>query len=129
MAAVKGTSMLVKVSTTTIGFTDNASFSVNRSTEETTTFGDTWKANIPTVNDVSFTCSGSYDKSDTGQGTLIWTEMLTGDGAIADMRLYVATANYYSGAAVMTSSSITGTATGKIAYSASFIGDGTWTFS
>ena len=128
MAASAGYNCLVKVSTTTIGFTDNFSYAVNMGNEETTTFGDTWKANIPTIRDVSLSISGSYDKSDSGQDTAIWTEILTGDGAIAEMRVYVSNTNYYSGAAVLTSCSIDSTAQGKISYSASFVGNGTWSY-
>jgi hypothetical protein len=128
MAASAGHSVLVKVSTTTIGFTDNVSYTTNMGSAETTTFGDTWKANIPTIRDVAFTCSGSYDKSDSGQDTAIWTELLSGDGAIADLRIYIG-ANFYSGAAVLTSASISATASDKVSYSASFIGNGTWAYS
>ena len=127
MAASKGSTCLVKVSTTTIGFTDNFSYAVNMGSEETTTLGDTWKANIPTIRDVSLSISGTYDYSDSGQSTAIWAEILTGDGAIADMRVYIGT-NYYSGAAVLTSSSIDATAQGKVSYSSSFVGDGTWAY-
>ena len=128
MAATAGHSCLVKVSTTTIGFTDNFSYNINMGSAETTTFGDTWKANIPTIRDVALSISGTYGKSDSGQGTAIWTEILSGDGAIADLRVYVSSTNYYSGAAVLTSCSISATASDKISYSASFVGNGTWTY-
>lgn len=128
MAATAGTSVLVKVSTTTIGFTDSGNITINCGSAETTTFGDAFKANIPTIKDVAFSCSGTYDKSDSGQDTAIWTEMLSGDCAIADLRLYIGS-NYYSGAAVLTSSNISATASDKVTYSASFVGNGTWAYS
>lgn len=127
MSATAGTSVLVKVATTTIGLTDNSSITMNCGSAEITSFGDLFKANIPTIKDVAFSCSGTYDKSDTGQDTAIWTEMLTGDCAIADLRLYIG-ANYYHGAAVLTSCSITATAGDKVTYSASFVGNGTWSY-
>lgn len=129
MAASKGSACLVKVATTTIGFTDNFSLTINMGSAETTTFGDDWKANIATIRDVSLSISGSYDKSDSGQDTAIWTELLSGDGDISDLRVYVAAANYFSGSAVLTSASISSTAADKISYSASFVGNGTWTYS
>ena len=128
MAASKGSVCLVKVATTTIGFTDNFSYTMNMGSAETTTFGDTSKANIATIKDVAVSISGSYDKTDSGQGTGIWTEFDSGDGDIADLRVYTAAANYWSGAAVLTSASITSTAGDKISYSASFIGNGAWSY-
>lgn len=128
MAASKGSVCLIKVATTTIGFTDNFSYTMNRGSAETTTLGDTSKANIATIKDVALSISGSYDKTDSGQGTAIWTEFDSGDGDIADLRVYTAAANYWSGAAVLTNANITGTVGDKISYSASFIGNGTWSY-
>lgn len=124
MAATAGTQVLVKVSTTTIGFTDNASLTMNCGSEEITSFGDLWKAMLPTIKDWSLSVSGTYDKSDSGQDTAIWTEMISGDCAIAEVRLYVSATTYYSGACVLTSATAAATATGKITYTANFSGNG-----
>jgi predicted secreted protein len=124
MAATAGTSILVKVSTTTITLTDNATLTMNFGNEEITDFGDLWKATLSTVRDWSLAISGSYDKSDSGQDTAIYTEILSGDGAIADIRFYI-DSNYYYGACCITSATIGATATGKITFSANFVGNGT----
>ena len=123
MAASAGTSVLIKVSSTTIGLTDNANITMNCGSEEITTFGDLWKSMLPTVKDWSLSISGTYDKSDSGQDTAIWTEIISGDCAISDIRFYISS-NYYSGAVVMTSCGVAATATGKVTYTASFTGNG-----
>jgi hypothetical protein len=128
MAAAPGKDGAIKVGTTALGTTNNFSFTQNIGSGETTGFGDSYKANIATIKDVSFTCSGAYDKADSGQNTAIWTEIDSGDGDIADMRLYTAAANYWSGAAVLTSVTINSTTDGVITYTANFIGNGTWSY-
>lgn len=127
MAATKGTSILIKVGSDTIGLTDNASFTINIGNEEITTFGDLWKATLPTVKDWSMSISGSYDKSDTGQDAAIWTEIQSGDGAIAAVSFTIGAAAY-TGACCLTSAGAAATATGKLTYTASFTGNGAFSY-
>jgi len=128
MAALPGKNMAVKVSTTTIGFTDSVTWNNNIGTAETTAFGDDSKAFIPTIKDFSISISGTYDKSDSGQDTALWTEVDSGDGAIADLRIYVSAANYWGGAAVLTGTTIEGSVSDKVAYSATFVSNGDWSY-
>ena len=127
MAALPGKNMAVKLATTAIGFTDTCSVSINYGSAETTAFGDTSKSSIPTIKDVSGSFSGTYDKADTGQDSVI-TEFLSGDGAVADLRIYVDNSHYYGGAAVVTGLTIGGGVADKVTYSVSFVGNGLWSY-
>lgn len=127
MAATKGTDTKIAISTTDIGFSDNYTFSTNMGSAEITSFGDAWQANIATIRDVSISFSGTYDKSDAGQDLVI-TEILTGDGNIADLRAYVGVSNYFTGSAVLSNFTISSAVADKVSYSATAVGNGVFTF-
>jgi predicted secreted protein len=128
MAAGAGRKGSVRLAATAFGTTASYSLTFNITPTETTGFGVVWKANISTIKDVAITVSGAYDKSDTSQDAAIWTEIISGDGKVSDLRLYTSSTTYWSGNAVLTGATISTNLTDKVNYSATFVGNGSWSY-
>ena len=96
----------LQIDSSDAGKVNNLSLSITLDTGETTEVGDTWKTNLGLGK--SWTLSGSlyYDPDDTVQAALR-TEFISGDGALADVRMYEDATKYFSGAAVITSFAVT----------------------
>ena len=89
-----------------VGECNNMSLSITLDVGETTEIGDTWKTNNALGK--SWTLSGTmvYDPDDTAQAALR-TEFISGDGDLADVRMYEDATKYFSGAGVITSYAVT----------------------
>lgn len=73
---------------------------------ETSTIGDTWKTQLSLGKSWNLSGSLYYDPDDTAQAALR-TEFISGDGALADVRMYEDASKYFSGAGIITSFSVT----------------------
>lgn len=106
-----------------VGEVSSMSLNINIDIAETTEIGDTWKTQLSLGK--SWDVSGSllYDPDDTAQAALR-TEFISGDGALADVRMYEDGTKYFSGAGVITSFSITKGIGAADTVSISITGDG-----
>ena len=96
----------LQVDSNDVGEVNSMSLNINIDVNETTEIGDTWKTNLQLGK--SWDVSGSllYDPDNTAQAALR-TEFISGDGALADVRVYEDAAKYFSGAGIITSFSVT----------------------
>lgn len=95
----------LQVDSNDVGETDNFSLNITIDAGDTTAIGDTWAAAIPLGKAWNVSGSCKYDPADTAQLAL-QTEFISGDGAIADVRVYEDATKYYSGAAIITAYNI-----------------------
>ena len=96
----------VKIDANDLGEVNNAALSIVIDVAETTEIGDTWKENLALGKSWTLSCSLKYNPANAAQLALR-TEFIDGDGALADVRMYEDAANYFSGAAVITSFNVT----------------------
>lgn len=96
----------LQVDATDVGEVNNLTLTVTLDTGETTEIGDTWKTNLALGK--SWTLSGTlyYDPDDTAQAALR-TEFISGDGDLADVRMYEDATKYFSGAGIITQYNVT----------------------
>lgn len=89
-----------------LAYLDNMSLNITIETGETTAIGETWGAAITLGKSWNVSGSTKYDPSDTAQAALR-TEFISGDGALASVKVYEDDTVYYSGAANITAFNIT----------------------
>lgn len=96
----------LQIDTNDAGEVNNLTLTVTLDTGETTEIGDSWKTNLALGK--SWTLSGTlyYDPDDTVQEALR-TEFISGDGDLADVRMYEDDTKYFSGAGIITSYNVT----------------------
>ena len=129
MAATAGRNSIVTYGTGTVSLMNDASFDVDVENAEITAFGDTAVTRVTGLRDASLSVSGSHDKSDTYQSSLI-DNFLAGSDCAA-MRLRTGAASgYYDCDMVPTKLSVKAKASADpIELSMDFAGDGTPTYS
>ena len=84
-----------------LAYLDNMSLNITIESGDTTAIGETWNAVIPLGKSWNVSGTTKYDPADTAQLALM-TEFISGDGALADVRVYEDATKYYSGAAIIT---------------------------
>jgi hypothetical protein len=96
MAAYVGRDGYVTVGGSTVAYIDSWSMNASIGTADITAFGNAARVYDQTIRDVSVTFSGTMDRSDAEQATLM--DQFE-DAALADVavRLYTQAANYWSG--------------------------------
>lgn len=106
MAIKTGKIGKLQIDTEDAGEVNNLTLTVTLDTGETTEIGDTWKTNLALGK--SWTLSGTlyYDPADTVQLALM-TEFISGDGDLADVRMYEDATKYFSGAGIITQFNVT----------------------
>ena len=105
---------------------DNATLNIVFDSAEDTEIGDTWKTMLSLAKSWNISVTCKYNPADTAQSDMI-TEMLDGDGAIADIRAYEDGAVYYHGACVITAFNITKAINAIDTLSMTFEGNGALT--
>ncbi len=80
---------------------DNVSLNITIDAGDTQEIGTTWASAIPLGKKWNVTGSTKYDPADTAQLALM-TEFISGDGDLADVRVYEDATKYYSGAGIIT---------------------------
>ena len=91
----------LQVDSNDVGEVDNMALNITIDAGDTTAIGDTWAAAIPLGKAWNVSGSLKYDPADTAQLALM-TEFISGDGALADVRVYEDATKYYSGAGIIT---------------------------
>ena len=95
----------LQIDSTDVGEVDNMSLNITIDAGDTTEIGDTWATAIPLGKSWNVSGSLKYDPADTAQLAL-QTEFISGDGALADVRVYEDATKYYSGAGIITAFNI-----------------------
>ncbi len=95
----------LQIDSTDVGEVDNMSLNITIDAGDTTEIGDTWADAIPLGKAWNVSGSLKYDPADTAQLAL-QTEFISGDGALADVRVYEDATKYYSGAGIITAFNI-----------------------
>ena len=95
----------LQIDSTDVGEVDNMSLNITIDVGDTTEIGDTWATAIPLGKSWNVSGSLKYDPADTAQLAL-QTEFISGDGALADVRVYEDATKYYSGAGIITAFNI-----------------------
>ena len=117
----------LQIDSNDVGEVSNMSLNINIDVNETTEIGDTWKTQLALGK--SWDVSGSllYDPDDTAQAALR-TEFISGDGDLADVRVYEDATKYFSGAGIITSFSVTKGIGAADTVSISITGSGTLSY-
>ena len=95
----------LQVDSNDIGEVDNMTLNITLDAGDTTAIGDTWAAFIPLGKGWNVSGTAKYDPADTAQLALL-TEFISGDGDLADVRVYEDATKYYSGAGIITACNI-----------------------
>ena len=119
MGATVGKDGSVGIGAAKVGFIDSWSLTPAINTADVTAYGDTTKVNIQTLKEWSAEISGTLDKADAQQAALL-DQFEDGTLANVDLRLYDASATYWSGSAVLSGGGITSTIGDKVSVSFSF---------
>ena len=91
----------LQIDSNDVGEVDNMSLNITIDAGDTTQIGNTWAEAIPLGKAWNVSGSLKYDPADTAQLALM-TEFISGDGALADVRVYEDATKYYSGAGIIT---------------------------
>jgi len=118
----------VSIDTDDMGECDNATLTITFDIGETTELGDTWKEQLALGKSWNLSVSAKYNPANTAQADMR-TEFISGDGAIADIRMYEDDTIYFSGAAVITSYNITKSVNAMDILSMTFEGNGALSYS
>lgn len=123
MAIKTGKIGKLQIDTEDAGEVNNLTLTVTLDTGETTEIGDTWKTNLALGK--SWTLSGTlyYDPADTVQLALM-TEFISGDGDLADVRMYEDATKYFSGAGIITQFNVTKAINASDTLAITIIGNG-----
>jgi len=113
----------LQIDSSDAGEVNNLSLAITIDAGETTEVGDSWKTNLGLGK--SWTLSGSlyYDPDDTVQAALR-TEFISGDGQLADVRMYEDATKYFSGAGLITSYAVTKAINATDTLAITIVGDG-----
>jgi hypothetical protein len=127
MAATLGRAGSVRVSTTFVGFMDSWSIDESIDTAEVTAYGSSFKDNESTLKSWTASLSGTLDRSNATQQTLL--DQFE-DGTLGNIafRFYTSTRAYWSGNGRLTGNGITSAVGDKVAVSFSAIGNGALAF-
>ncbi len=96
----------LQIDSNDVGEVNSMTLNITIDPGETTEIGDTWKTRNTLGKDWNVSGSLLYDPDDTAQAALR-TEFISGDGALADVRIYEDDTKYFSGAAVITAFNVT----------------------
>lgn len=96
----------IQVDSNDVGEVNSATLNITIDIFEDTEIGDTWKTQLPLGKSWNLSASLSYDPDDTAQAALR-TEFISGDGALADVRMYEDDTKFFSGAGVITAFNVT----------------------
>lgn len=108
--------------------TDNASLAITIDSGETTSIGQTWKTVMALGKSWTLSCSCKHNSGDSGQSSLR-DEFISGDGEIADVKMYEDDSVYFSGPAVITSFNVTKAVGAIDTLSVTLEGDSTLSYS
>ncbi len=95
----------LQIDSNDVGEVDNMSLNITIEAGDTQEIGTTWSSAIPLGKAWNVSGSLKYDPLDTAQAAL-QTEFISGDGALADVRVYEDATKYYSGAGIITAFNI-----------------------
>lgn len=96
----------VSIDTDDLGECDSATLTITFDIGETTELGNTWKEQLALGKSWNLSVSAKYNPANQAQIDMR-EEFMTGDGAIADIRMYEDNTWYFYGAAVITSFNVT----------------------
>lgn len=96
----------VQIDGNDVGEVDNATLSITFDIGETTELGDTWKEQLSLGKSWNLSLSLKSNPTDPAQAAMR-AEFISGDGAVADIRMYEDATKYFSGASVITAFNIT----------------------
>lgn len=113
MAAYVGKDGYVTVGGSTVAYLDQWSLNASVGTAEITAFGNTARAYDHTLREAAVTLTGTMDRSDAEQATLM--DQFE-DGTLADIavRLYVLPATYWSGNVRLTGMNVNSAVADKV---------------
>lgn len=126
MAAMAGKDGLIKIGTNKIGYIDSFNLTINNSTSETNSLGESWKKYIETGKDWSGSCSGTLDYEDAAQKEIV-DKMLADTSGTFTLDMKVNTNLTLSGSVVFNSLSPSVSWGDKISVSFNFVGNGALT--
>ena len=125
MAVMVGKDGAIKLDENQIGYIDNFSINVNQGSAETSQIGESWRKYKPTCKDWSGSLSGTLDYADAAQKAIVDDlASSTPAGEALSCEFKVGPALTYEGEIHITSISITGSFSDKIAVSINFQGTG-----
>jgi predicted secreted protein len=101
MAALAGTSGLVKIAANTVALMDHWEVNPQADILDITSFGDTWHNKLAGLKDWTAKISGKYDHTDTNGQAAIWTAFLAGTSVTP--RFTIDGTHYLSGNALIKS--------------------------
>jgi len=113
----------VQINGSDIGEINNATLNITFDIGESTEIGDTWKEQIALGKSWNFSGSLLYNPADTAQLAMM-TEFISGDGDIADIRMYEDATKYFSGACVITAFNVVKAINAPDTLSMTFEGNG-----
>ena len=96
----------VQVDSNDVAEVNSAALNITFDLGETTELGDTWKEQLSLGKSWNLSMTANYNPNDTAQAALR-TEFISGDGALADVRMYEDNSIYFSGAGVITAFNVT----------------------
>ncbi len=123
MAVMAGKDGEIFLGSTRIGYIDNFSVNINQASIEVSQLGDQWKEFIVGPSDWSGSISGTLDYADAQQKQIV-DDLLVPSGEPFTVKLKVSTALTLTGDVYVTSGSITGSHSDRVAVSFNFQGTG-----
>ena len=103
---------------------DSWSLTTGFNTAEITKYGDNTVKNAATLRTWSAEGSGTLDMADAQQAALLGQFEDSGTQSNVDLKLYIGSANYWQGSAVVTAAPVTSTVGDKVTVSFSFVAAG-----
>lgn len=96
----------IQVNSNDVAEVESANLNITFDLGETTELGDTWKEQLSLGKSWNLSIAAKYNPSDPAQAALR-SEFISGDGALADVRMYEDGSVYFSGAGVITAFNVT----------------------
>lgn len=127
MAESMGKDGSIKIGAVDIAL-DSWSLNTTVNTAEITKYGQTTKVNAATLKEWTAEGSGTLDKADAQQSALLGQFEDSGTISTVDLRMYIDSAQYWSGSAIVTAAPITSTVGDKVSVSFSFVAAGGLSF-
>ena len=119
----------IKWGSNAAGYIDNFSINAQSGVEDVSSIGKKWKENLATQKSWSGSMSGTLDVADSAQSDMLDALQDAASGTPTSItgvtaEFVVSPTKKYSGTCILENISVSGTASGKVTFSASFQGTG-----
>lgn len=118
----------IKWGTNAAGYIDNYTLTSQTGIEDVSSIGKKWKENLATQKSWSGSMSGTLDVADPAQEAMLEALQDASDTGVGisgvALELVCSPTKKYTGTAILENISVSGTASGKVTFSASFQGSG-----